>query len=340
MGERTGWFPLYLTARGSDGGLLGAMVSYVKNNSFGEFIWDFAWAQAHEAFGRPYYPKLVTAVPFTPATGPKLLWDPRLTVGERGELERRLLNELRARAETLGLSSHHALFLTPEEFPAYEDTGFTLRHSFQYHWRNHGFATFEDFLKTMRSKRRREVVHERRKVAESGLKIARLTGDAIGPELAPLFYGFYADTVQKMGGSAYLTPAFFERVFGTMRENLLLVVAKDGDTPVAGALNFFGTRALYGRHWGCLEDYKFLHFEVCYYQGIEFAIERGFPLFEAGAQGEHKFNRGFLPSLTYSAHWIRDEKMRGLIVDHIGREKTQLKELFREYEEHTPFSRG
>lgn len=338
VGPRTGWQPVYLSLWQGDE-LVAALVSYAKNNSFGEFIFDFAWAQAHESYGKPYYPKLVTAIPFTPATGSKFLFSPRLTDETRAEAVAVLLEEMRRIGDEIESSSCHALFVPPSELPLYEKAGFTPRHSFQYHWLNDGFATFDDFLATMRSKRRRDIKRERQKVMESGLKIERLTGARILPHHAEIFYGFYEDTTDKRGGSAYLTLDFFERVIATMRDQMMLVLATDSaGTPVAGAVNYFGARTLYGRHWGCREDYKFLHFEVCYYQGIDFCIERGLPLFEAGAQGEHKFQRGFLPSLTYSAHWIREEPLREAINDHIRREKLQLQRLFAQYEEHSPFT--
>jgi predicted N-acyltransferase len=338
LGARTGWQPFYLTARDARG-LVGALVIYAKGNSYGEYIFDFAWAQAHETSGVDYYPKLVAAVPFTPATGPKLLFAEALLAPERSELAQQFLALVAKISAQVQSSSDHFLFITESETEYFQGQDYFLRHSFQFHWKNSDFKSFEDFLKSLKGKRRREILRERGQVAVTGLNIARLTGKDLTADHAKIMYQFYLSTIDKMSGINYLTLDFFNKIFATMSDKILLVLATTQEgLPVAGALNFFGRDTLFGRHWGCLEDYRSLHFELCYYQGIEFAIEKNFRLFEAGAQGEHKFQRGFLPSLTYSAHRIHNPKMDVAIRNHVEYEKGQLRALFTEYLEHTPFS--
>lgn len=331
LGNRTGWNPAYLTAW-SQATLVGAFLCYIKNNSYGEYIFDFQWAQAFQMQKLAYYPKLTSAIPFTPATGPKLLGNPESFAA--------LIRAAQALSLRLEMSSLHTLFIPPNEIETFKAEGFFLRHSFQYHWQNEGYKNFGDFLAKLRSKRRKEILRERSQAAASGMKIRRLTGSELTAEHAKAMHRFYLDTVQKMGGFDYLTQGFFEKVFEEMKDHILLVVAENSEGKmVAGALNYFGENTLFGRHWGCLEDYRSLHFEICYYQGIEFSIERGFKLFEAGAQGEHKFQRGFLPKLTYSAHQIAEPRLAKAIENFIEMEKLQISQLFADYEKSTPFSR-
>jgi predicted N-acyltransferase len=339
LGSRTGWKPFYICCF-IETRLAGAFLCFSKTNSYGEYIFDFAWAQAFESYGLRYYPKLVSAIPFTPATGPKLLLDSTLTGEKKLTVARLLLEKSQELKKSISASSLHALFIPETETSIFAQANFTIRHSFQYHWRNENFKDFPDFLSQLRAKRRKEIVRERRQALESGVKISRLTGDQLTPKHAELMYQFYTDTVGKMGGFAYLTKDFFRQVFLNMKHKILFVLAeKESGEPVAGALNYFGKDTLFGRHWGCVEDFKSLHFELCYYQGIEFAIEKKFSLFEAGAQGEHKFQRGFLPSLTYSAHQIDDPNLGPAIDEFIGEEKKQITLLFAQYGEQTPFSR-
>lgn len=340
LGSRTGWMPRYLTCW-EDDELLGAFILYSRTNSYGEYIFDFAWAQAFESQGLNYYPKMTSAIPFTPATGSKLL----VSCDCDDEMAQKICHELLTAAKNLysenNMSSLHALLIPENELDVFSSEDFMIRHSFQYHWLNENFKYFHDFLDKLRSKRRKEIMRERNQAQGPGIKISRLTGEQLEPQHAEMMYRFYKDTVDKMGGFSYLTPDFFKTVFQTMKDQILFVLAENQDgLPVAGALNYFGESTLFGRHWGCLEDYKSLHFEICYYQGIEFAIEKKFKLFEAGAQGEHKFQRGFLPKLTYSAHQIQDKRFKEAIADFLEMEKNQIQLMLAQYDKQTPFSRA
>jgi uncharacterized protein len=334
IGGASGWSPVYLVCRDDLGRVLGALCLYLKTHSYGEYIFDWEWAHAYRQHGLPYYPKLVAAVPFTPATGPRLLVRPDT---DRAAVTRTLLVAARRLGEERRVSSSHALFLPEEELDEFVEHGFAVRHSVQFHWRNRGYGAFSDYLDAMMSKRRRQVARERRQL--EGVEIERLTGSELSPEHAATMYRFYLSTSDRKWGSPYLTGAFFSEVFRTMGDRILLVLARDRGTgrPIAGALNFFKGRTLYGRYWGSTEERRNLHFELCYYQAIEFAIERRLALFEAGAQGEHKLARGFLPSLTYSAHAIRHPDFRRAIEDYITMEKKILAEDMADYAQHDPY---
>jgi uncharacterized protein len=336
VGGASGWEPVYLLCE-DEGSFLGALPLYLKTDSYGEYIFDWEWARAYREHGLPYYPKIVAAVPFTPATGPKLLV--RRDTGERAAVTHALLDAARDLAEDLGVSSSHALFLPESELADFTGHGFAVRHSLQFHWRNRGYSSFSDYLEALTSKRRRQVKRERRQL--EGVTVERLTGEALEQEHAALMYRFYLGTYDRKWGFPYLTGAFFSEVFRTMRDRVLFVLARDEPTrrPVAGTLFFFKGRSLYGRYWGAAEERRNLHFELCYYQGIEFAIERGLNLFEAGAQGEHKLARGFLPTLTYSAHEIRHPGFRHAIERYIAQEKELLAGTLAEYAGHDPYRR-
>jgi predicted N-acyltransferase len=336
IGGASGWSPVYLVCRDDLGRVLGALCLYLKTHSYGEYIFDWEWAHAYRQHGLPYYPKLVAAVPFTPATGPRLLVRPDT---DRAAVTRTLLVAARRLGEERRVSSSHALFLPEEELDEFVEHGFAVRHSVQFHWRNRGYGAFSDYLDAMMSKRRRQVARERRQL--EGVEIERLTGSELSPEHAATMYRFYLSTSDRKWGSPYLTGAFFAEVFRTMGDRILLVLARDGSTgrPIAGALNFFKGRTLYGRYWGATDERRNLHFELCYYQAIEFAIERHLALFEAGAQGQHKLARGFLPSLTYSAHAIRHPEFRRAIEDYITMEKKLLAEDMADYAQRDPYKR-
>jgi predicted N-acyltransferase len=343
IGPGSGWEPVYLVCRDEkDGGsILGTFCLYLKTDSYGEYIFDWEWARAYREHGLPYYPKLVAAVPFTPATGPKLLVRPDT---DRAAVMHALLDAAQNLDDELGVSSSHALFIPEEEIDEFAQQGFAVRHSLQFHWRNRSYGVFSDYLGALIGKRRRQVARERRQLMDERLTIERLTGEALQGEhatLAALMHRFYLDTLDKKWGVPYLTEAFFHEVFRTMPNRVLLVLARDALTrrPLASALFFFKGRSLYGRHWGAAEERRNLHFELCYYQGIEFAIERGLALFEAGAQGEHKLARGFLPSLTYSAHAIHHPGFRRAIERYIAEEKDLLAGALAAYARHDPYKR-
>jgi predicted N-acyltransferase len=339
IGRRSGWSPAYLVYR-EGGSVLGALCLYLKTDSYGEYIFDWEWARAYQQYGLSYYPKLVSAVPFTPATGPKLLVRPDIDVATRTRVMKALLEA----AEDLGteyrVSSSHALFLPEEELGEFTRRGFTVRHSLQFHWRNRDYETFSDYLGALSGKRRRQILRERRQLEGEGLEISHLTGDALLPEHAALMHRFYLATLDGKWGVPYLNRAFFDEVFRTMKDRTLLVLARDvARLPVAGALFFLKDRSLFGRYWGAAQQRRNLHFELCYYQPIDFAIGRGFKLLEAGAQGEHKLARGFLPSLTYSAHKIRDPAFERAIGEYIESEKQVLQRVMKEYSSHDPYKR-
>jgi predicted N-acyltransferase len=339
IGRRSGWSPAYLMCK-EGGRVLGALCLYLKSDSYGEYIFDWEWARAYQQYGLSYYPKLVAAVPFTPATGPKLLLRPEIDVTTRT----RVTNALLDAAEDLGteyrVSSSHALFLPEHELEEFTKRGFAVRHSLQFHWHNRGYETFSDYLGAFSGKRRRQISRERRQLEGDGLEILHLTGDTLLPRHAALMHRFYLSTLDGKWAVPYLNRAFFDEIFETMKDRTLLVLANDGaGLPVAGALYFLKDSSLFGRYWGTVQQRRNLHFELCYYQGIDFAIERGFKLFEAGAQGEHKLARGFLPSLTYSAHKIRDPVFGRAIGEYIESEKEILAYSMKEYASHDPYKR-
>ncbi|AHY47661.1 hypothetical protein RradSPS_2378 [Rubrobacter radiotolerans] len=339
VGRGTGWSPVYLLCTGEEDDLLGALCAYVKTDSYGEYIFDWEWAHAYSRNGLPYYPKLTFAVPFTPATGPKLLLRGGLSRELASRVRDALLDAGRQVGEAVGVSSTHALFLPESEVEEFEDRGFALRHSMQFHWRNRGYEEFGDYLGALQSKRRRQILRERRQL-DGDLRIERLTGEALDRRHAHAMYRFYLDTSDRKWGSPYLTGEFFEEVFETMADRILLVAASNGSGPggmLAGALNFFKGDALFGRYWGTVEDRRNLHFELCYYQQTEFCIEHGLSLFEAGAQGEHKLARGFLPTTTYSAHRIHHPAFRRAIEEYIEEERRIVSANIAYYLRHDPF---
>jgi predicted N-acyltransferase len=343
IGPGSGWEPVYLVCRDEkDGGrVLGALCLYLKTDSYGEYIFDWEWARAYERHGLPYYPKLVAAVPFTPATGPKLLVRPDIGQAGRGTVTRALLYAVQSLVDELRVRSAHALFLPEGEVDDFAQQGFAVRHSLQFHWRNRGYGAFSDYQDALKSKRRGQIKRERRQLRDEGLVIEWLTGETLDEDHAATMYQFYVGTFETKWGFPYLTETFFYEVFRTMENRILLVLAREelSRRPIAGALFFFKGRSLFGRYWGAAEKRRHLHFEVCYYQGIEFAIERGLKLFEAGAQGVHKLARGFLPTLTYSAHQIHHRGFRRAIEQYIAEEKEMLAGAMAAYAKHDPYKR-
>jgi predicted N-acyltransferase len=337
VGRRSGWSPAYLVCK-EGGRVLGALCSYVKTDSYGEYIFDWEWARAYQKYGHAYYPKLVAAVPFTPATGPKLLVRSDADEATAARVKRALLDAAEDMGTEYGVSSSHALFVPGEELGEFARRGYRVRHSLQFHWHNRGYEAFSDYLGALSGKRRRQVSRERRQLEGEGLQILHLTGDELLPEHAALMHRFYLSTLDGKWGVPYLNRAFFDEVFSTMKDRTMLALARDrAGRHVAGALFFLKDRSLFGRYWGTVQQRRNLHFELCYYQGIEFAIEGGFTLFEAGAQGEHKLARGFLPALTYSAHKIRDQAFGRAIGEYIESEKEMLAGVMEEYASHDPY---
>jgi len=317
-GEGTGWQARPLVLR-DQGRTVAAMPLYVKGHSQGEYIFDHGWAEAYARAGGRYYPKLQVAVPFTPATGRRFLGDP----AHRAALMQAAIGV----TQQNGLSSLHVTFCTEDEAQAL--TGFegTLhRITQQFHWENHSYARFDDFLAQLSSRKRKMIRKERETARAHGLTIRALTGDQIEPAHWDAFWLFYQDTGNRKWGTPYLTRAFFDAVQATMRDDALLVLAFDGDRPVAGALNFIGRETLYGRYWGCVADYPCLHFELCYYQAIDWAIAQGLSRVEAGAQGEHKLARGYLPSAVHSLHWIADPGFAKAVARYLDQERRAVGE--------------
>ncbi len=331
-GEGTGWLPRPLILR-DQGRPVAAMPLYVKSHSQGEYIFDHGWAEAYERAGGRYYPKLQAAIPFTPVTGRRFLGP---------ETQRETLAKAAiSLASRNGLSSFHATFCTAEEAQALNGFETLLpRKSQQFHWFNRGYTSFDDFLADLASRKRKMIRKEREAAHAHGLTIHALTGDQIGPAHWEAFWAFYQDTGARKWGRPYLTRAAFTAFHETMRNDMLLVLAFDGDIPVAGALNFIGREALFGRYWGALADYPALHFELCYYQAIDYAIAHGLKRVEAGAQGEHKLARGYLPQETWSLHWINDPGFRRAVADFLSREGQALDEEIEILTHYGPFRRN
>lgn len=334
VGERFGWLPHHLALRDRDGRLLAVAPCYLKFNSYGEFVFDWAWADAYQRHGQNYYPKLVVASPYTPATGPRLLTS---ATPERREYAQALIQGAVQVAERLGVSSLHWLFTAADETGWLEDQGLMRRVGCQFHWHNRGDDSFASLLGTFTAEKRKKIHRERRRVADSGVRLRRVTGDAVTEAEWAIFHQLYRDTFDKRGGIPTLTLPFFQEIGETMGQQLLLVLAEHGGDIVAAAFNLIGSRSLYGRHWGCFQDFHSLHFEACYYQGLEYCIERGLARFEPGAQGEHKISRGFLPTPTWSAHWIADPGFRAAISDFLDQETRGMDAYLANMHTHSPY---
>lgn len=327
---RTGWMPQLLTLWQDDKTLQAAMPMYAKTHSMGEFVFDWGWAEAYARHQLPYYPKLSVAVPFSPVQGSRLL-----AVDESSRSA--LLDAALAHAQEHDFSSLHILFPDPGELPLLEDKGLLIRRGVQFHWQNPGYRDFEDFLAALTNAKRKKIRQEQRRVRDAGIRFELLSGAAIRPEHVDFAYACYANTYHVRGRHPYLTPAFFRHLNTTMADNLLLVLALRDDEPVAMALNLYTADTLWGRYWGCVENVPCLHFDACYYQAIDFCIARGIRLFEGGAQGEHKLARGFMPTTTYSAHWVAHPEFRSAIGHFLERETQGITEYMDELNEHTPF---
>ena len=327
-----GWQPLPLVIDGADGRPAAVAPLYAKSHSQGEYVFDHHWADAYERAGGHYYPKLQVAAPFTPVPGPRLLLrDPTLGPALIGAIE--------AVVAQNGLSSAHATFIALEEVPLFEAAGWLIRQGTQFHWHNDGYRDFDDFL-TALSSRKRKAIRKERAAAQESLTIRRLSGADITEAHWDAFWAFYQDTGSRKWGHPYLTRDFFSLAGQTMADRIILFLAERDGRPIAGALNWLGADTLYGRYWGCVEDVPFLHFELCYYQAIEVAIERGLATVEAGAQGEHKLARGYLPVSTWSAHHIPDRNFRRAIADYLARETSGVAADQAALAEIAPFKRS
>lgn len=334
VGERLGWIPSHLALRDADDVPLAVAPAYLKFNSYGEFVFDWSWADAYQRHGRDYYPKLVIASPYTPATGPRILTG-RAALG--AEYARALIQGSLQVAQQLKVSSLHWLFTTEQETDQLESLGLMRRVGCQFHWRNAAHVSFDAFLNTLSSSKRKMIKRERRRVSDSGLHIRRVRGDQVSEAEWVLFHRLYCDTFDKRGGIPTLTLPFFQEIAETMGEQLLLVLAYDGAEIVAAAFNLIGQRSLYGRHWGCVRDYHSLHFEACYYQGLEHCIENALERFEPGAQGEHKISRGFLPTRTWSAHWMADPDFGSAVARFLVAETQGMDNYIAALSNHSPY---
>jgi predicted N-acyltransferase len=333
---KTGWQGRHVLVE-EDGVLVAATFGYAKSHSQGEYVFDHGWADAFERAGGRYYPKLQHSVPFTPATGPRLL---TIAGGDRQRLMGVLAEAVKEEARSLGLSSAHFTFLPDGEWQALEAHGYLHRTDQQFHFQNAGYATHEDFLETLASRKRKAIRRERREALANDISIDWLTGSDLTESIWDQFFSFYMDTGGRKWGRPYLTRAFFSLIGERMPDDILLVMARRGGRYIAGAINFIGSDALYGRHWGCVEDHPFLHFEVCYHQAIDFAIANKISRVEAGAQGEHKLARGYLPVTTHSAHFIAHPGLRRAVDDYLRHERADVEAVGNYLRNHGPFRKN
>lgn len=338
VGGKSGWTPTHVLVEDENGRLMAAAPTYLKTHSMGEYVFDYGWADAYHRAGVQYYPKLQVAVPFTPATGRRLLISPQ--AGEAGL--NALILGLRSWRTKIEASSIHITFPTKTEWEALGRHGFLQRTGQQFHFLNKAYGDFEAFLADLTSRKRKMIKRERKDALAQagGIEIELLTGASITEAHWDAFFLFYQDTGNRKWGRPYLTRGFFSAIGATMSEHILLVMAKRNGRYIAGAINFIGKDALYGRNWGCIEEYPFLHFEVCYYQAIDYAITHGLARVEAGAQGEHKLARGYVAVPTYSAHDIADKRFALAIDEFLSRERAMVDDALEDYSEMAPFKKG
>jgi predicted N-acyltransferase len=331
VGGRSGWHPRYAVLRDAAGTVAAVAPAYAKTNSYGEYVFDHAWANAMERAGGRYYPKLQVAVPFSPVPGRRFLVRPGFPVASLGAA-------LIEAARELGCSSVHATFCTAAEWNELGDAGWLQRLGTQFHWDNNGYKSFDDFLGALSSRKRKAIKRERRDAA-AGLTIRALSGAELTPDVWAAFYKFYLSTVDRKWGGAYLTRKFFDLLGARLGEKVVLMMAERDGKPIAGALNLRGSEALYGRNWGSVEDVPFLHFELCYYQAIDYAIAHGLQRVEAGAQGEHKIQRGYTPKPTYSAHWIEHPGLSSAVADFLSAERPAMLQTMAAMEADSPYKK-
>ena len=333
----TGWMAQHLVVEDGADGVLGCAPLYLKSHSYGEYVFDWGWADAYERAGGSYYPKLQCAVPFTPVTGPRLMVAPSVDAAEAPDIRRALVSAMVQLGEKLGVSSLHVTFPEHDEWALMGDMGMFSRTGQQFHWENRDYSTFDDFLGALASRKRKQLRKERQQVAETGLTFRALRGADITDGHWQAFYRFYRNTTDRKWGPSYLTRSFFPMLSERLGNAVVLIVAEADDLPVAGALNLVGGDTLYGRNWGCDGHYKFLHFETCYYQAIDFAIANGLKTVEAGAQGPHKIQRGYLPVPTYSAHWIADPALGRAVARFLDEERDAMAHERAALANHSPY---
>lgn len=334
---KTGWAPHHLLLEDDGGLLLGAIPLYLKSHSYGEYVFDHSWADAYQRAGGKYYPKLQASVPFTPAPGRRILLRPHTNMKRHCGFLIQAAQEIAGRA---GVSSLHFTFCQKHEWEVLSAHGFLQRTDFQFHWLNQNYQSFEDFLNSLTSRKRKQIRHERRAALENGIELVQLTGSAITEEHWDAFYTCYLSTGRSKWGQPYLLRNFFSEIGSAMADKILLIMCRRAGRYIAGAINFIGGDALFGRNWGCIEEHPFLHFEACYYQAVDFAIAHGLARVEAGAQGAHKLARGYLPCPTYSAHWIIDPRFRAAVRDYLVHERAQVSDNAHYLEGHSPFRRN
>jgi hypothetical protein len=333
VGASTGWQPAPITLH-DDRGLAAAVPAYVKAHSFGEFVFDFSWAQAYAQHGLAYYPKLVLGVPFTPASGARLLVRPGL---DAAKMRGALIQAIHEFATDRNFSSIHGLFVAEPDREAFAGAGWLARHDVQFHWHNDGYRNFDHYLESFTAEKRKKAKRERRRVAEEGITFETLLGPAIDRASIDETYDLHRDTFLRHGHEPYLTRAFFREMPAALGDRFMIKRARCAGETVAVAVFFWSGEALYGRYWGASEQHHSLHFETCYHQGIEFCIERGIQRFEPGTQGEHKVSRGFVPANTWSMHWIVEPKFRAAIGDYLRREGAHVDEYARDIGSHVPY---
>jgi len=334
----TGWIGSHIVVRSAEGTLEAVLPAYLKMHSYGEYVFDHAWADAYERAGGRYYPKLQSSIPFTPASAPKLLTANKT---DDGLLRSLLAQGMQAVVDKLGLSSAHITFVSEDEAQLLEGHDFLTRHDQQFHWYNDGYSNFVDFESALASRKRKQIRKERRAaLSNNGVEIEWLSGDDLSEEHWDAFFAFYQDTGARKWGQPYLTRSFFSLIGERMPDDIVLIMAKRDGRYIAGALNFKGSDALYGRNWGCTEHHPFLHFEVCYYQAIDYAIAHKLDRVEAGAQGSHKLARGYQPAITTSMHYIPNPSFRRAVSDYLVGEREQVMFDAQYLEQRTPFRKG
>jgi uncharacterized protein len=333
--SRTGWLPQHAVLRSADAEVVGVVPMYAKSHSYGEYVFDHGWANALERIGENYYPKLQAAVPFSPVPGPRLLRRPGAGVPVAA-----MANALEQACGSHGLSSVHVTFCTEDEWNGLGEAGWLQRIGMQFHWKNEGYINFDDFLAALSSRKRKVLRRERRDANAAGLTFHTLSGAEITEKHWDAFYAFYRSTVDRKWGSAYLTRSFFSTLGQRLGDKVVLMYAENAGKPVAGALNLAGDEALYGRNWGCRGDWPFLHFELCYYRAIDWAIEHGLKRVEAGAQGRHKIQRGYMPQPTYSAHWITHTGLRRAVGNFLAEERAGIEAEMACLARESPFRKG